>query len=112
VNSSSCANASVIGRAQRVLLAVVLAIAGPSCGMAGANGEDVTPQQLADTVPGTGGIRLISCAVGACDDGFAAQLAQASGRDVLAPTDDLNVFDDGSMSIHNGGSWRLFAGGG
>ena len=65
--------------------------------MEGPNGEDISPQQVVDMTPGDAGIRLISCSVGACDNGFAAQLAWISGRDVLAPTDLLDVYENGEL---------------
>lgn len=46
-----------------------------------------------------GNIRLLSCSAGAADDGFAQQLANELGVNVLAPTEILNMDENGEMFI-------------
>ena len=57
-----------------------------------------------------GPIRLISCETGA-DDAIAAQyLAKFLGEEVIAPTDIVYVYGDGTMKIgiNNTGIWKIF----
>ncbi|MBD5461986.1 MAG: RHS repeat-associated core domain-containing protein, partial [Lachnospiraceae bacterium] len=60
-----------------------------------------------------GAVRLISCSTGAKSDGIAQQLANKLGVDVLAPSNTLYIFQDGSTvigpnSCTNTGKWELF----
>lgn len=60
-----------------------------------------------------GPVRLISCSTGADPNGIAQQLANKLGVNVLAPTDTLYVYPNGSMTIgstptSNTGSWVEF----
>jgi hypothetical protein len=57
-------------------------------------------------------IRLCSCYTGKLDDGFAQQLANSMDKDVLAPTELLEVDEDGIFTVLNGGEWKLFSPGG
>jgi hypothetical protein len=59
------------------------------------------------------GIRLLSCSTGANPTGFAQNLANKLGVNVLAPSDTLWAFPNGTMTIGpketiNTGSWILF----
>lgn len=59
-------------------------------------------------------IRLLSCSTGGVDDGFAQNLANKLGVDVLAPTDLLWVRPNGSFTIGpfdliNSGQLKLYA---
>ncbi len=62
----------------------------------------------------TGGpVRLISCSTGAKSDGIAQQLANKLGVDVLAPSDTLYIYPNGTIVIgpspyKNTGSWEVF----
>jgi len=93
---------------------------------------DLSPQEYAkriknSTVYNGGKIRIISCQAGAKEDGAAQQLSDALGVDVLAPTEIVNVDDDGNIfltdndilaqmwynsdekdSFHETGSWKVF----
>ncbi|WP_028602273.1 hemagglutinin repeat-containing protein [Ottowia thiooxydans] len=58
-------------------------------------------------------IRLASCQTGACDTGFAQNLANKMGVPVMAPTDTLFVFPNGKAVIGpnqytNSGVWKIF----
>ncbi len=58
-------------------------------------------------------IRLLSCETGKHAKGAAQHLANKLGVEVMAPTDYLHVFPDGSMVIgptdtRNTGSWKVF----
>jgi hypothetical protein len=60
-----------------------------------------------------GAIRLASCRTGACDAGFAQNLANKLGVPVMAPTDTLFVFPTGKIVIGpnqftNSGQWKTF----
>jgi hypothetical protein len=60
-----------------------------------------------------GAIRLASCQTGACDAGFAQNLANKMGVPVMAPTDKLFVFSSGKIVIGpnqftNSGQWKTF----
>ncbi|MBP3459528.1 MAG: RHS repeat-associated core domain-containing protein, partial [Lachnospiraceae bacterium] len=60
-----------------------------------------------------GAVRLISCSTGAKPDGIAQQLANKLGVDVLAPSDTLYIYQNGSTVIGpnpytNTGDWKLF----
>jgi hypothetical protein len=62
---------------------------------------------------GGSAVRLASCQTGACDIGFAQNLANKLGVPVKAPTDKLYVFPSGSTVIGpnqftNTGGWRIF----
>ena len=58
-------------------------------------------------------MRLISCSTGAKSDGIAQQLANKLGVNVLAPSDTLYIYPNGSTvigpnSYTNTGNWTLF----
>jgi len=53
-------------------------------------------------------IRLVACAAGKLDNGAASQVAKHLGVQVVAPTDIVDVFEDGSIAIRNNGRWRTF----
>ena len=60
-----------------------------------------------------GPVRLISCSTGAKSDGIAQQLANKLGVDVMAPSDTLYIYPNGSTVIGpnpytNTGSWENF----
>jgi hypothetical protein len=60
-----------------------------------------------------GAIRLASCQTGACEVGFAQNLANKMGVPVMAPTDTLFVFPNGKTVIGpnqftNSGQWKTF----
>lgn len=62
----------------------------------------LTPKDLADIIRSSGDwdgqpVRLVSCQTGRNSDGFAAQLAQELGVDVVAPTKDAWVDDMGNV---------------
>ena len=64
-----------------------------------------------------GAVRLMSCSTGCLPDGAAQKLANEMGVDVLAPSDLLWTYPDGSLSIgptsySNTGQWNLFHPGG
>lgn len=64
-----------------------------------------------------GSVRLVSCSTGAVPDGIAQNLANKLGKDVLAPTDKVWIWPDGSTGVGPGadrltGSWQLFTPGG
>lgn len=86
---------------------------GDEVSMEGPNGEDISPSQLAGSLranplysEGTP-VRLLSCSVGACDTGFAAQLAQELGATVKAPTGLLEIYESGRLVVR-GGTWATF----
>ncbi len=73
--------------------------------------EDLTLEQTAalirqspswDSRP----IRLMSCSTG--KESFAQDLSNELKVPVYAPSDKLGVWDDGTTSVLNGGSWRRF----
>ena len=85
---------------------------GDEVSMEGPHGEDISPRDLADSLranpdyaPGTN-VRLLSCYVGSCDTGFAAQLADELGVQVKAPTGLLDIYDNGTLEVE--GTWRTF----
>lgn len=57
-----------------------------------------------------GSIRLLSCATGKCEQGFAKNLANKLGVPVMAPNDILTITSTGREIIgeNNTGSWVLF----
>ena len=60
-----------------------------------------------------GPVRLISCSTGAKSDGIAQQLANKLGVEVMAPSDTLYIYPNGSTVIGpnpytNSGSWESF----
>jgi hypothetical protein len=55
-----------------------------------------------------GPIRLIACSAGKLDDGAASQVARNLGVRVCASNDIIDVLEDGTMIIRNGGRWRWF----
>jgi RHS repeat-associated protein len=57
-------------------------------------------------------IRLLSCHLGKLDDGFAQELTDRTGRNVIAATDEIGVWEDGAIAVLNGGEWRKFVPGG
>ena len=65
---------------------------------------DLTPQEYAKRIRNSsaykgGDIRIISCKAGAKKDGAAQQLADELGVIVLAPTETVNVDDDGNIFL-------------
>ncbi|MEU0885167.1 hypothetical protein ABZ345_41810 [Lentzea sp. NPDC005914] len=76
------------------------------------NGQRLSAKDVADIIRSSGDwdgeqpIRLISCQTGTSKDGFAAQLSHELGVDVIAPTKDAWVDDNGnifaSSSHHDG----------
>ena len=89
-----------------------------------ANGSVLVDSRVASRLieqsPGYNGqnIRLLSCSTGACDTGFAQNLANKLGVEVHAPTDLLWAYRDGRMlvaprgvngpDLSNLGSFRVF----
>jgi hypothetical protein len=62
---------------------------------------------------GGSAVRLASCQTGACEAGFAQNLANKLGVSVMAPSDNLYVFPNGKTVIGpnqftNTGEWKIF----
>jgi hypothetical protein len=62
---------------------------------------------------GGSAVRLVSCKTGACEVGFAQNLANKLGVPVKAPTDNLHLFPSGKIVIGpnqftNTGEWKIF----
>ena len=65
---------------------------------------DLSPEEYAERIKNSkgyhgGDIRIISCSAGAKDDGAAQRLADALGVRVLAPTETVNMDEDGLMFL-------------
>ena len=87
------------------------------------NEENVSAAEFAEILQASGGykggnIRLFACSTGAGEGIVPQYLADKLGVDILAPTEDITVFKDGSFIVANDdtdaimgietGKWKLF----
>ena len=76
-------------------------------------GALLAPAELAERIRSTPSwegqkVHLLSCSTGACESGFAQQLANKLGVDVLAPTEVFEVSSRGNIAFPEGGGFVPF----